>query len=93
MSNILEKRIEALENQLFVDTEGLPSGIFYHVDMAEGVPQTPVKGWQMHDLKIMRKENETDEELNTRAISEAKTLLTHPLAVPVFYPIYEGEQD
>lgn len=94
MNKTFEKRVEDLERKLFVKGEENPEGVFMRVIDAkkEALPieeqlKKSVKGWRYNDLSVLRAENETDEELNARAISEAKPLLKHPLAVPVFHEI------
>ncbi len=89
MNKTFEKRVEELEKKIFVDESEKPEGVFMYVvdGRKDAPPPKPVKGWRYNDLSVLRAENETDEELNARAISEAKPLLKHPLAVPVFHEI------
>lgn len=96
----IKKRIEALESRIMKNDENETQGIFYIVvdASAEAPPieeqeKIPVKGWLFQygkeEIRIIRRDGETDEELDQRAISEAKPLLRHPLAIPVFFPITE----
>lgn len=90
MSATTERRVSDLEKRVFVDTEGQPEGVFICVTdcTREGAGRRlPVFGWKYQDTVIMRNENETDEQLQKRAIETVKPLLTHKLAVPVFHPI------
>ena len=86
----LDARIEALESKIFVDVDELPEGVFCYVvnGRKDAPPSEPVKGWRYNEDRIMRAGNETDEELNKRAIAQVKPFLRKN-SVPVFHSINE----
>ncbi len=86
--NIKQKRVEALESKVFVDTEVLPEGVFIRcVDASKDAPPPgPVKGWSYNEHRILRAGNEADGTLTQRAIEHARSFLAKR-AVPVFLSI------
>lgn len=89
MNNLIS-RIEALESKLFVDADEQPAGVFIYIKDArkDAPPPGPVKGWKCHEHEIMRMENESEEELNQRAIAQVNPFLGEN-AAPVFISINE----
>jgi len=89
----LEKRIDALENVFMTNTSETTSGVFlYYVDARVDTTPKPVIGWKYNDHVIMRKDGETDDELNQRAFDEVKPSLK-PLQTPVFFPILNEKDE
>lgn len=92
----LLKRLERLENDLFITHDGVECLFFTVLDMSregEGQP-LPVKGWRFQrysadDVITMRDPSEDDDALRARHMEAVRPFLTAG-SVPSFLPITEG---
>jgi len=106
MNRTLEKRVSEIEGKVFVnnDDENRTRAIFRIVidASAEAPPieeqrKIPVPGWVWEDHEWVRREGETAEELEDRAIEGARRLMAqlgrHPSAIPCFHPVKVNDDD
>jgi hypothetical protein len=94
MNSIIKTRLAKLEAH-YSEPDNRPEAIFVGVVRAEkGKPKyVPVVGWASlgGDHKVWRAPGETDQQLQQRAITEARTRIK-PEAIPVFIQLTEEDQ-
>ena len=81
----IETRIEVLESRICADDDEKIDGIFLAPQDAslDAEPPEPIQCWSRNGHRIIRKDGETDEAFQQRAIDEVKPSLGKG-AVPVF---------